>query len=858
MWRRCMVILLLCVVVPLAVRAQLPDSISVPLKEFAQMVDQFGRVFPQEKVALHFDNTGYYQGDDIWFQCYVVTSGLNRPTTLSKTLYVELLNPGGETVSKQILPIRNGRCHGHFALTQQPFYSGFYEVRAYTKYMLNFDEVSIFSRIIPVFDKPMKEGNYEEKRIRSRVGKYPQVRKLEKKKKKLNLKFYPEGGYLVRDVPVRVAFEATDAYGNPVNVSGRVVDKEGRESVSFAAGHEGKGSFTYTADGKEDEVEVIWDDKKYRFDLPEVRDVGFVCSVDNLSSPDSLLVKVQKNVRTPGEILGMAVLSGGQLYHFYMLTVSRSLPVCFALNKRNMPAGVAQAVWFDRSGQVVADRLFFVGQPDTLSVSVRSDKEMYQPYDSVCVDFEVRDTEGHPVQTPLSVSVRDGWKEVENRHSLLTDLLLMSDIRGYVHRPSWYFESDDLEHRRALDELLMVQGWRRYDWESMTGVHPFNLKYLPEQGIEVHGTVVSMVRSKPRANVNVSALLSNLGGNSELEKNRSLAYFTTDSLGRFSFISQLEGRWYLVLAVTEKGKRKGHRIVLDRVFAPEPRTYPLVEMQVRLFGEKDTTLAVGQSVDTAWVEEDYEQFLKAYEDSLRKLGITEKIHHIDEVVIKGRKRDKANEIYEARTKSVAYYDVVSEMDDILDRNGFVGDDIHELMINMNPNFYTKFSPSDGDLLYYKGRRVLFVINYERTRSKDINRYRYLTLESIKSIYVSEDIGTMALYADPGISPFSIDKLYGCVVLIETYPGGKIPAKGARGVRKTWLDGYSKVKEFYSPDYRVLPHEDDYRRTLYWQPELMTDEQGRATVHFYNNSRCRRLRISVNALDAAGRIGVLER
>lgn len=316
MWRKWIVGLLLCVVVPLAVRAQLPDSITVPLKEFAQIVEQFGRVFPQEKVALHFDNTGYYQGDDIWFQCYVVTSGLNSPTTLSKTLYVELLNPGGETVSKQILPIRNGRCHGHFALTQQPFYSGFYEVRAYTKYMLNFDEVSIFSRIIPVFGKPKKPGNYEEKRIRSRVGKYPQVRKLEKKKKKLNLRFYPEGGYLVRDVPVRVAFEATDAYGNPVNVSGRVVDKEGRESVSFVTGHEGKGCFTYTAGEKEGRVEVSWDDKKYRFDLPEVRDVGFACSVDNLSSPDSLLVKVQKNVRTPGDILGMAVLSGGQLYHF--------------------------------------------------------------------------------------------------------------------------------------------------------------------------------------------------------------------------------------------------------------------------------------------------------------------------------------------------------------------------------------------------------------------------------------------------------------------------------------------------------------------------------------------------------------
>lgn len=239
-----------------------------------------------------------------------------------------------------------------------------------------------------------------------------------------------------------------------------------------------------------------------------------------------------------------------------MLTVTRSRPVCFSLNKQNMPVGVAQAVWFDRSGRVVADRLFFVGQPDSLSVSVRSNKELYQPYDSVCVDFEVRDAEGHPVQTPLSVSVRDGWQEVENRHSLLTDLLLMSDIRGYVHRPSWYFESDDLEHRRALDELLMVQGWRRYDWERMAGVHPFNLKYLPEQGIEVHGTVVSMVRSKPRANVNVSALLSNLGGNSELEKTARLLILllTVWDVSRLSLSLRGGGTWYLPLPRRGKGR----------------------------------------------------------------------------------------------------------------------------------------------------------------------------------------------------------------------------------------------------------------------------------------------------------------
>ena len=49
---------------PLAALAQIPDSIAGPLTALAHRVEQFGKALPQEKVALHLDNTSYYQGDD--------------------------------------------------------------------------------------------------------------------------------------------------------------------------------------------------------------------------------------------------------------------------------------------------------------------------------------------------------------------------------------------------------------------------------------------------------------------------------------------------------------------------------------------------------------------------------------------------------------------------------------------------------------------------------------------------------------------------------------------------------------------------------------------------------------------------
>ena len=187
------------------------------LLPFFQALNDFSENIPQEKVYLHFDNTSYYQGDQIWFKCYVVFSGELQLSRLSKTLYVELLNPGGEVVDKRVLKIKNGLCHGDFTLNHLPFYSGFYEVRAYTKYMLNFGEESIFSRLLPVFDKPKEEGNFAEKRMlrygKWGTGDFPMKRERPLKEKTVNLRFFPEGGYLVQGVASRVAFEATDKDG---------------------------------------------------------------------------------------------------------------------------------------------------------------------------------------------------------------------------------------------------------------------------------------------------------------------------------------------------------------------------------------------------------------------------------------------------------------------------------------------------------------------------------------------------------------------------------------------------------------------------------------------------------------------
>ena len=148
----------------------------------------------QEKVYLHLDNNCYYKGDDIWYKAYVVRADDNMYTDMSRLLYVELVSPDGMLVERQTVVVNaNGSGEGSFVLTDS-LYSGFYEIRAYTRWMMNFCVTehpsnrqsrelfynrqmasdffrlygTVHSRVFPVYERPDEKGEYAQKYIVNR------------------------------------------------------------------------------------------------------------------------------------------------------------------------------------------------------------------------------------------------------------------------------------------------------------------------------------------------------------------------------------------------------------------------------------------------------------------------------------------------------------------------------------------------------------------------------------------------------------------------------------------------------------------------------------------------------------------
>jgi hypothetical protein len=118
----------------------------VSLAQMAQKNAKLVFDVPAEKTYLHFDKPYYAVGDTIWFKAYVTLEN-QTPSTLSKILYVELINQKDSLVESLKIPVANSVAVGSFALTFPDFKEGNYHLRAYTKWMLNSNGRKCFKQV---------------------------------------------------------------------------------------------------------------------------------------------------------------------------------------------------------------------------------------------------------------------------------------------------------------------------------------------------------------------------------------------------------------------------------------------------------------------------------------------------------------------------------------------------------------------------------------------------------------------------------------------------------------------------------------------------------------------------------------
>lgn len=504
------ILCLFAIVLPLRISAQTEKATPEVL---SQKVALFGKSIPQEKVFLHIDNTCYFVGDTIRFKAYVTRSDRNTLTDLSKIVYVELFTPDGYLVERQQIELPDGTGHGAICLTDS-LYSGYYELRAYTRWMLNWgqcqfphsrwtedlfynrkmaqdffrDYDKIYSRVFPVFDQPQAPGEYFKDMTLRPMRRYF---KSPSGKPELDVRFYPEGGELVAGTTARIAFEANTDKGEHIDVELTIRDKEKKEITKAKVVNRGRGCFSLPNVSENGDYEATFQYKGYDYSFTLPQPVKEGCALSIRQNNETIIAKIQSYGLTDATPLGLQVMCGGISAGFYPISANNGVAQTIEIPINGLKTGVNQFTLFDAEGRIYADRLFFVNRHDydTKRIDISSIKSQYEPFEPIELQLKLNNAEG--IVPNMSVSVRDrsGDEPTYDNGNILTEMLLSSELKGFVENPMFFFEKDDSLRRQALDLLMMVQGWRRHSWREMAGIDKFTLQYLPEKSQTISGCV---------------------------------------------------------------------------------------------------------------------------------------------------------------------------------------------------------------------------------------------------------------------------------------------------------------------------------------------------------------------------------
>lgn len=856
------------------------------MMRFVDSVNIFNKMFPQEKIYLEFDNTAYFQGEDIWYKAFVrdATSLEQAP---SQVLYVDFLTPTGKVIQQQRLKVVNGQADGKIPLldtgTQQSrdkrgitaYPSGFYEVRAYTQNMLDFSPEAIFSRVIPVYTQPKYVGEYNRSHVESgndnplmkdmRTDPQDKPQKL----KDVNVTFYPEGGNLIYGLPCRVAFKATGS--DAFSIDGALIVPGYRDSVLTV--HDGMGSFIITPDPNplaQQETNVRFIPKKgnsVKLKLPNALYDGYSMMTDILS--DSLLqVSIWRSRDHYAEKTALAAICRGEVIYFKEI---KDLDEShFNIDCSDWPAGVCRLTLFNNEGRILSSRSIFHNKEDNEHpvITLNTDSLSHDSFGKEVLELKLTGKNGNPLQDSFCLAVRDGGDYGTGRsENLQTNLLLSSDLRGYIHDPAWYLESNDQEHREALDLLTLVQGWERYDWQTMTGKREYEATHRIEESLTLNGFVQSYRKRAPVSDIKVYAALMPKEDRTLFETFE----YETDSSGYFGFnLSDFYGISDFsihLMSTKPDGKNKyetGLRLKLKRADRPQPRPYLKQETDLN----HNTFQLAEYKVDFSDMGLTPEQ--------RKKLGMM-----IDDVDIEDKEGKVRFIDYDTFTSFDTQEETELEMDEG-DYSPTLGDYFRDRGIIFGTEYDDK-SLVDVIISTVKGEDVESPYTYVKPYFYIHNDTRFLDYGAmdteqklltcgaldidmcdVKSVLIydkpmrlweMEDLIYMEVSFRRDRQDYLwFDTLYTSMKykynLVDVHLKNNNELlfdweKQNLGRRTTTVKGFNRPVQFYSPQYPDGPisGEIDSRRTLYWNPNVTTDYEGKARIEFYNNSFSKRFWIS---------------
>ncbi|WP_373233774.1 TonB-dependent receptor [Bacteroides thetaiotaomicron] len=826
---------------------------------------------PKEKLYLHLDKPFYGAGEKIWFKGYLVNATTHQDNSQSNFIITELINRSDSIVERKKIRRDSLGFHNAFTLPAT-LPAGDYYLRGYSNWMLNEDPDFFFSRNIKignsidntivssieyqqeddthytakikftsnvqaVFENTTIKYLYlENGKIKNKGKKKtdengwisislpdlksPAARRIEVEfddpqyiyKRTFHLpvftndfdvKFFPEGGALLSIPHQNVAFKAQGADGFSKEVEGFLFNSKGDTLTNFRSEHNGMGIFTMNPVNNETYYVTVRtnDSITKRFDLPAIEPKGISIAMSHYKQ--EIRYEIQKTEATEWpQKLFLLAHTRGKLAILQPINPKRTFG---KMNDSLFTEGITHFMLIDEQGNALSERLIFVPDHKPNQWQITADQPTYGKREKVSLQIAAKDNEGNPVEGTFSVSITDR-KSIQPdslADNILSNLLLTSDLKGYVEDPAYYFLNQDARTLRSIDYLMMTHGWRRHKMENVLRTPSLNFTNYIEKGQTISGRIMGFFG----ANVKKGPICV------LAPKYNIIATTETDEKGQFIVNTSFrDSTTFLVQARTKKGFA-GVDILMD------PPQYPVATHKAPYFNGATTFM------------EDY--LMNTRDQYYMEGGM--RVYNLKEVTVTAkRERPSSKSIY---TGGINTYTVE---EDRLQGYGQTAFDAASRLPSV--------TITNGSEIHIRNNSEPAIIVIDDIVYEDAS-------DILKDIQVS-DMSSISLLRGADAVILGPRASGGAVVITLKDPRN-LPARPAQGIITYTTLGYSESVEFYHPTYdtpeKKNAQRSDFRSTVYWNPELRLDAEGKATIEYYTPDSTAPEDIIIEGVDKNGKV-----
>lgn len=742
------------------------------------------------------DRPSYWANDDIWFKAYVKGSPVKECN-----LYVELINASGGVVYKNTAWVQNGLAYGDIHLGDT-LSSGIYQIRAYTSWMRNFDDVWFFRKDLLIWNLRDKEFKAESN---------------SSKKKSIDLQFFPEGGTFISGVNNKVAFKAVNELGRGIDFEGVIIDNSGNKVLDFRSDYKGIGSFVFRPKkGLKYSAVVSFEDNIVKgIELPKYKKEGVILAINAI---DSAKIKIQLKEQfldldgsqeTEYLVLGQ---SGGGICYRLKIAAKEEINT-IEIEKHTLPGGIIKFTVFDSNLLPVCERLVFNNHVSIVNLTIMSEKKEYIPREKVNIGVGAYTSSGLACKTNLSISAYSAsslLEEKEYPNNIFTQFLLNSELKGNIEDPAFYFKDDSLSTLLALDNLMLTHGYREFEWQEILEDEYPEIIFQPESSIEVKGQVISAGLEKPVVNGKVTMMtLKSLLGVYE-EKTDSLGLFVFSDLYFYDTI-------YVAIKALNKRGKNATTIKIDSSSWTSPKS-PLLPYPIDYYWNESIQTLNNRG--------------ETKNDLIKKKWTLSDTIQLDDVYVLAPKRPK-DDGHPRRYLEADYVFDMEKQDDVV---GNVFASIEGRFPGVN------YDPIE-ESFYARGNRVKIYMDGSEDRNGIVGTLPSQMFDKVE--YIRSGISAGINYQ-------------GGILFFYAKRGGQFfstPEK-ALGMESARVIGYSVSRKFYAPVYESTVKANkkrDHRNTIYWNPVVRTDSTGFAQLAFYNSDDEGDIRIVAEGLTSDGKL-----